>query len=56
MGEAGKAREKQLLSEIDSLKKQLDDKDKYIATLAKTIADLEKDVKGRDGKIAQLED
>lgn len=38
-----------MLGEIDQLKKQLDDKDKYIATLAKTIADLERDVKDRDG-------
>lgn len=53
MGEAGKLRERQLLGEIDQLKKQLDDKDAYIATLAKTIANLEKDVKQRDGTIAE---
>ncbi len=56
MGEAGKAREQQLLQEIEQLKKQLTDKDKYIATLAKTIADLENNVKARDGKITQLEE
>lgn len=54
MGEAGKLREQQLLAEIEQLKKQLNDKDKYIATLAKTIADLENQLKAKDGNISQL--
>ena len=56
MGAAGKAREEELLGQIEALRKQLSDKDQYIDTLAKTIADLEKDVKERDGLISQRDE
>ena len=53
MGEAGKLREMELLSEIESLKKQLNEKDQYITTLANTIKSLENDVKSKIATIGE---